>query len=65
MKRQWVELGRENVTYPFAIRIVKGLQLNNVGMSDNTHDLQLSILVIVSYVISFQSKASHTLNLLS
>lgn len=65
MERQWVELERENIAYPLAIRVVKGLQLHDVGMSDNTHNLQLPILVMVSYVFSFRSRASHTLNLLS
>lgn len=31
-------------TYTFAVRVVKSLELNDVGMSDNSHDLELSIL---------------------
>lgn len=31
-------------TYPLAVAIVKGLELHNVGMSDDAHNLEFSIL---------------------
>jgi hypothetical protein len=34
--------------YPFAVRIVESLQLDNVGMAHNPHDLQFTILLSVS-----------------
>lgn len=33
-----------SVAYPLAIAVVEGLQLDNVGVSDDAHDLQFSIL---------------------
>lgn len=35
-------------TYPLAIVVEEGLELDNVGVPDNAHDLQLTVLVIVS-----------------
>lgn len=32
------------LAYPFPIRIVEGLQFDDIWMTDNAHDLQLSIL---------------------
>jgi hypothetical protein len=38
----------EGVTYPLAIGIVKGLELNDIGVTNNAHDLQFTILIEVS-----------------
>lgn len=35
-------------TYTFSIRIVEGFELYNIWVSDNAHDLQLTVLVVVS-----------------
>ena len=35
-------------TYAFAVGVVKGLELDDVGMADDSHDLQLTILGKVS-----------------
>lgn len=34
----------ERRTYPLAVRIVESLQLNDVGMAYNAHDLQFTVL---------------------
>lgn len=31
-------------TYAFAIRVVEGLELNDVGMANNSHDLEFTVL---------------------
>jgi hypothetical protein len=31
-------------TYPLAIVVEEGLELDNVGMSDNAHDLEFAVL---------------------
>ncbi len=35
--------------YPFTIGIVKGLQLHDIRVSDDAHDLQFTILPTVSH----------------
>lgn len=37
---------RGPAAYPLAIAVVESLQLDDVGMSDNAHDLKLTILVL-------------------
>lgn len=39
-------------TYPLAIVVEKGLELNNVGMADDAHNLQFAVLELVSDVLS-------------
>lgn len=39
---------RGGIPYPFAIRVVEGLELYDVWVSHNSHDLQLTILQRVS-----------------
>lgn len=34
--------------YSFSIAVVEGFQFNNVWMSDDTHNLELSVLVVSS-----------------
>lgn len=41
-----VERGFEN-TYPLSVGVVEGFELDNVGVSDDTHDLQLAVLQTV------------------
>lgn len=36
-------------TYALAIRVVKGLELHDVGVSHDPHDLQLTVLQHVSH----------------
>lgn len=45
-----VSLGNSCVcqTYPFAIAVVESLQFDDVGVSDDAHDLQFTILPSVS-----------------
>jgi hypothetical protein len=33
------------LTYPIAVGVVEGLQLHNVRVSDNAHDLQFAVLM--------------------
>jgi hypothetical protein len=35
-------------TYPLAVVVEEGLELNNVGMSDNAHNLEFAVLLGVS-----------------
>ena len=41
-------MGGRGETYALAVGVVKGLQLHNVGVSHNSHDLELSVLQNVS-----------------
>jgi hypothetical protein len=34
----------EEVPYTFTIGIIEGLELDNVGMADNTHNLEFTVL---------------------
>jgi hypothetical protein len=38
-------------TYPFAIVVEEGLELNNVWMPDDAHDLQFAVLLRVSQCV--------------
>ena len=33
-----------SASHPFAVAVIEGLQLHDVGVSDDTHDLKLAIL---------------------
>lgn len=47
------------VTYSFAIRIVEGLELDDVWMADNAHDLQLTVLAWRTSVMNDSENKSH------
>ena len=51
----WVEVGR--LTYPLTVRVVERLQLYNVGMAYNPHNLQLTVLGKVSATVIFGKKS--------
>lgn len=33
-------------TYTFAIRVVEGLELDNIGVANNPHDLKFAVLCV-------------------
>ena len=52
-------------THSFTIRVVESLQLNDIWVTNDAHDLQLTILNAVSDGRSLKASPLRTLNLLS
>lgn len=40
--------GAAGDTYALAIVVEEGLELDNVGVADNAHDLEFAVLIVVS-----------------
>lgn len=40
-------------TYPLSVRVVESFQLNDVGVSDNPHDLQFAVLQLSASMTRF------------
>ena len=45
-------------TYTFSIRVVEGLELDNVGVANNPHDLQFAVLFVP---VSLMSPEKHSI----
>ena len=56
---------REGPSYAFAVRIVECLELDNVRVADDPHDLKLTVLPESAHPTRPPFRAAHTLNLLS
>jgi hypothetical protein len=41
-------------TYPFAVVVEEGLELHNVGMADDAHDLEFAILLASVMLVGWQ-----------